>query len=168
MSSEIEKSSQDEMNEVWMESMAESIKFLIPEAWEKDINTLLPKLLNIVKIGMKKGMKTISSQLGNDIFMIMNLPVQFESGEILKVPHYVMISPDQINFFQTPTPENPNGEFKLKDGEVPKAIYSFATLAEKIQNYTDVKDIMKDIQTGNFMKFTFPDQNKDSQISTTE
>lgn len=156
---EQEKSMQDEMNEVWMESITQNIELLIPKAWLPQINEMLPKLLNIVKIGMKKGMKTISSQLGNRIFMIMNLPVKLaNSDEIFKVPHYIMINPDQIDFFQIPTAKCPNGEFKLKPGEAPLAIYSFMTMAEKIQNYTNVKDMIADIQNGNFMNFTFPEK----------
>lgn len=151
---------QDEMNEEWMNLAVENIHKLIPEEWMPRINEILPKILNVVKIGMKKSMKTISSQLGNNIFLIMNLPVEFKTGEIFKVPHYIMISPDQIDFFQTPSPELPNGEFRLKLGEVPKAIYSFSTLAEQIQNYKDVKELLADIQNGNFMKFTFPDKQK--------
>jgi len=162
-----EKTMHDEMNEEWMDLAVENIHRLIPEEWMPRINEILPKILNIVKIGMKKGMKTISSQLGNRIFMIMNIPMKYkDSDEIFNIPHYIMISPDQIDFFQTPTPECPNGEFKLKVGQQPKAIYSFATLADKIQNYTDVKELISDLQSGNFMKFTFPDQQK--MIESTE
>lgn len=158
MSGQIEKTSQDEMNEVWMDAITDNIELLIPKDWLPQINEMLPKLLNIVKIGIKKGMKTVSSQLVNRIFMIMNIPVKFPNGEILSVPHYIMIKPEQIDFFQSPTAENPHGEFKLKAGENPIAIYSFATLADKIQGYTDVKALIADIQTGNFMNFTFPEQ----------
>lgn len=160
-----EKTMQEEMNEEVMELALQNIHKLIPEEWMPRINEILPKILNMVKIGMKKSMKTISSQLGDRIFMIMNIPVQFPNGDILKVPHYIMIDPNQIDFFQTPSAENPNGEFKLKAGEVPKAIYSFATLAEQIQGYTDVKELFADIQNGNFMKFTFPEkEEKQKQI----
>lgn len=154
-----EKTMQDEMNEVWMDSITENIELIIPKSWLPQINEMLPKLLNIAKMGMKKYMKTVSSQLGNRIFMIMNMPVKLQgSDEIFNVPHFIVIKPEQIDFFQSPSAEFPNGEFKLKQGQVPIAIYSFATMAEKIQNYKDVKEFIKDIQNGNFMNFTFPEK----------
>lgn len=159
-----EKTMQEEMNEVWMDSITENIELLIPKSWLPQINDMLPKLLNIVKMGMKKYMKTVSSQLGSRIFMIINRPVKLKgSDEIFNVPHYVMIKPEQIDFFQAPSAEFPNGEFKLKIGEVPITIYSFADMADKIQNYKDVKELIKDIQNGSFMNFTFPEQKQEQK-----
>lgn len=152
---DLEKTMADEMNEVWMDSIAQNIEFLIPKAWLPQINEMLPKLLNIVKISLMKSIKKVSQSLGDNIFMIMNVPV-ISDGKTYNVPHYIMINKNQIDFMQQPTAEFPNGDFKLKAGELPKAFYSFAKFAEKIKSYTDVKDLIADINSGKLMEFTIP------------
>lgn len=142
---------QEEMNEEWMELAVSNIHKLIPDEWMPRINEILPKILNIVKIGIKKSIKSTAESLGNNkIFLFMNAPYIREDNSITMVPTIFKIDKSQLG----PSVLNVatgNYELTIKSGEVPEITFSLFNLAEKINEYKNVQDIIRDVKNGNFL-----------------
>lgn len=138
-----EKTMQDEANEEWAELALENLDKLIPKDWGPTLHeVILPKLLFFIKKGLKQSIKTSADFLGKDKYAVMcNLPIEYKPGEIIWVPHYVKIDKAQLK-----------NEFALKDGEDPESIVSYLDVYKKIDGYTNVKDMITDIKSGNFLK----------------
>lgn len=146
------KTMKDEMNEEWTELAIQNIHKLIPQEWMPRINEILPKILNIVKIGIKKNIKSMADQLGvNKMYIIMNLPTKFkDSEEIVMMPSYIRIDKSQLGPSQL---NEATGEYELqlKPGEVPEINFSMMTLAEKIHSYEKIEDLISDVKNGKFI-----------------
>ena len=146
------KTMRDEMNEEWAELAMENIHKLIPKEWMPRINEILPKVLNIVKIGIKKNIKNMAEQLGpNKMYIIMNMPAKFkDSDEVIMIPSYLRIDKSQLG----PSKYNKaTGEFELqlKAKEVPEVNFSMMTLAEKINSYNKIEDLIADVKNNKFL-----------------
>ena len=134
------KTMQEEMNEEFVELAMENINTLIPEAWNQHLNeVLLPKILGIMKLALKKGIKDSGKMLGeNKMMIVTNMPVILNDGSTVLIPHAFTIDKRKL--------EN---EVVLKEGETPDASFSYLALYEKINGYKNVKDIMLDVKSGN-------------------
>lgn len=142
---------QDEMNDEWMELAIGNIHKLIPEDWMPLINEILPKLLNIVKIGIKKNIKNSAEQLGNNKMMIMmNIPYKLENNSVMMVPGIFKIDKSQLgpSLLNEATGEY---ELQLKPGQTPELTFSMLTLANKISSYEKIEDLIKDVKAGTFI-----------------
>lgn len=146
-----EKTMQEEMNEEWMNLAVSNIHKLLPKHIMDHINAVLPQILNIVKIGIKKNIVVTAKSLGNDkMFIEMNFPHTLKDGSTLIVPTMFKIDKRQIG----PSVLNEatgDYEFMLKDGEAPELTFSLLTLVEKIDKYDKMEDLIKDVKNGNFI-----------------
>lgn len=143
-----EKTMQEEMNEEWMDLAMSNIHKLIPKEWMPRINEILPKILNVAKIGIKKSIKSSAEQLGNTKMLIeMNMPHRLSDNSIMMVPTMFRIDKSQIGASEYDK-ETGNYEFRLKPGEVPELTFSMLTLAEKINSYNSIEQLIKDIKEG--------------------
>lgn len=142
---------QEEMNDEIMDLAIENIHKLIPEEWMPRINEILPKVLNIVKIGIKKNIKQSAEQLGNNkMFIMMNFPHQLQDGSTIMVPSMFRIDKSQLGPSRF-NEQTGNYELDLKPGEVPELTFSMLTLAEKINSYETIEQLIKDMKEGTFM-----------------
>lgn len=145
------KSMKDEMNDELMELAIENIHKLIPEEWMPRINEILPKILNIVKIGIKKNIKQVAESLGNGkISIMMNMPHELPDKSIMMVPTFFRIDKRQLG----PSEYNKatdQYELMLRPGEMPEATFSMLTLIEKINQYDKIEDLIKDVKAGSFL-----------------
>lgn len=164
-----QKTMRDEMNDEWMELALENINKLLPEHVMSHINAVLPKILGIVKIAIKKNIKNTAEYLGDDkMFIEMNFPYVFPNGDTIMVPSMFKIDKRQIG----PSVYNEATgcyDFALKEGEVPEIQFSLMTLVEKIDKYDKMEDLIKDVKDGTFItideiKYT----PKDHNIAATE
>lgn len=157
------------MNDEWMELAIDNINKLLPEHVMSHINAVLPKILNIVKIGIKKNIKATAEHLGDDkMFIEMNFPYVLNTGETIMVPSMFKIDKKQIGPSEF-NEETQCYEFRLKDGEVPEIQFSLMTLVEKLDKYDKMEDLIKDVKNGTFI--TINDMNyhpKDNNIASTE
>lgn len=145
------------MNDEWFNLAVENIHKLIPNEWMPRINEILPKILEIAKIGIKRNIKSSAEALGNDqMILMMNFPNILENGDTIMVPTLFTINKNQIGPSEL-DPETGNYEFRLKDGEVPISTFSMLTLANRICSYTKIEDLIKDVKNGNFI--TLEDMN---------
>lgn len=141
----------EEMNDEWMELAVQNIHKLIPEEWMPRINEILPKILNIVKIGIKKNIKQTAESLGNGkICIMMNMPHALPDNNIMMVPTFFRIDKRQLG----PSEYNETTgmyELMLRKGEVPEATFSMLTLAERLNAYDKIEDLIKDVKNGQFL-----------------
>lgn len=92
-----EKTMNEEMNDEVFDLAVQNIHKLIPEEWMPRINEILPKILNIVKIGINKNIKTTAEGLGDTKMMIcMNFPHSLQDGSTMMVPTMFKIDKNQI------------------------------------------------------------------------
>lgn len=142
---------QEEMNDEIMDLAIQNIHKLIPEEWMPRINEILPKVLNIVKMGIKKNIKNSAEQLGdNKMFIMMNFPHQLKDGSIIQVPTMFRIDKSQLGPSRF-NAQTGNYELDLKAGEVPELTFSMLSLAEKINSYESIEQLTKDVKEGTFM-----------------
>lgn len=138
------------MNDEWFELAISNVHKLIPEEWLPRINEILPKLLKIVKIGIKKNIRQTAESLGNNkMFIMMNIPYQVEEG-IIMVPGMFRIDKSQLG----PSKLNEQTgmyELQLKPGEQPEVTFSMMTLAEKLNSYDKIEDLIRDVKDGSFL-----------------
>ena len=154
---------QDEMNDEWFELATKNIHKLIPQEWMPQINEILPKILKIVKIGMKKNIKTTAEQLGNDrIFLMMNSPYILEDGSTIMVPSCFSISKTQLGPSAL-NEETGMWELQLKPGEKPQYTFSMLTFIEKMDKYDKLEDLIRDLKDGTFMTLEDIQYNDGSQ-----
>lgn len=154
---------QDEMSDEWFELATKNIHKLIPQEWMPQINEILPKILKIVKIGMKKNIKTTAEQLGNDrIFLMMNSPYIIEDGSTIMVPSCFSISKDQLG---PSVLDESTGRYELmlKPGEKPQYTFSMLTFIEKMDKYDKLEDLIRDLKNGTFMTLEDIQYNDGSQ-----
>lgn len=160
---------QDEMNDEWFDLATKNIHKLIPQEWMPQINEILPKILKIVKIGMKKNIKTTAEQLGNDrIFLMMNSPYIIEDGSAIMVPTCFSISKDQLGP-SVLNEQTGRWELQLKPGEKPELTFSMLTFIQKLDKYEKLEDLMKDIKNGTFLTLEdmqYNDGSKTIDVST--
>ena len=142
---------QDEMTDEWLELATENIHKLIPDEWMPRINEILPKILKIVKIAMKKNVKNSAEQLGpTRMFIMMNAPYIIQDGSTIMVPSCYSIDKSQLG----PSLLNEETglyELQLKPGEVPQMTFSMLTFIEKLDRYEKIEDLIKDMKNGTFM-----------------
>lgn len=143
---------QEEMNDEWFELAASNIHKLIPQEWLPRINEILPQILNIVKIGSKRIIKSNAETLGNNkMAILVNTPYQLKDSDIMiMVPTYYKIDKRQLG----PSVLNEQTglyELQLKQGEVPEITFSMMTLFEKLNAYTKIEDLIKDFKEGKFL-----------------
>lgn len=172
MSSQAGKSMQEEMNDEWFELAVSNIHKLIPGEWMPRINEILPKILEIVKIAIKRNIKSSAEALGNDqMILMMNFPNILEDGSTIMVPTLFTITKNQIGPSEL-DPATGNYEFRLKQGEVPISRFSMLTLANRICSYNKIEDLIKDVKNGTFI--TLQDinytgaKNKNEELGTGE
>lgn len=142
---------QEEMNDEWMELAVSNIHKLIPDEWMPRINEILPKILKIVQIGIKKNIKQSAEQLGNNkMFITMNAPYETADGGIIMVPCMYRIDKKQLG---PSVLDEASGmyELRLREGEQPEITFSMLTLAEKIMSYDKIEDLLKDMKDGTFI-----------------
>lgn len=163
-----EKTMQEEMNEEWMNLAVKNIHKLLPSHIMDHINAVLPQILNIVKIGIKKNIKSTADSLGNNkMFIEMNFPYQLKDGSILMVPALFRIDKSQIGPSEF-DPATGNYEFKLKDGEVPEIQFSLMTLIEKIDKYERMEDLIIDVKNGNFLSIKDMNYNPKAEVENNQ
>lgn len=144
-------SMQDEMTDEWLELATDNIHKLIPQDWMPRINEILPKILKIVKIAMKKNIKTSAEQLGNSKIMLMlNSPHILGDGSEIMIPTCYRIDKSQLgpSVF---VPETGLWELSLKEGETPEYEFSMLTFINKLDKYEKIEDLVKDMKNGTFM-----------------
>lgn len=142
---------QDEMNEEWFNLAVSNINKLIPAEWMPRINEILPKILEIAKIAIKKNIKSSAETLGDDqMVLMMNFPNMLEDKSVIMVPTIFTINKNQIGPSEL-DPATGNYEFRLKDGEVPISSFSMLTLANRICSYNKLEDLIKDVKNGTFI-----------------
>lgn len=152
-----EQSMKDQMNDEWFDLAVSNIHKLIPGEWMPRINEILPKILEIAKIGIKRNIKSSAEALGNDQMMLMmNFPNILENGDTIMVPTLFTINKNQIGPSEF-DPATGNYEFRLKDGEVPISTFSMLTLANRICSYNKIEDLIRDVKNGSFI--TLEDMN---------
>lgn len=145
------KSMQDEMSDEWLDLAVQNIHKLIPQSWMPQINEILPKLLKIVKIAMKKNIKTSAEQLGNTKIMLMlNVPNELSDGSTIMVPTCYRIDKSQLG---PSVLDEATGiwELQLKPDSVPEYEFSMLTFIQKLDKYDKIEDLIKDLKNGNFM-----------------
>lgn len=154
---------QDEMSDEWFELATQNIHKLIPQEWMPRINEILPKILKIVKIGMKKNIKTTAEQLGNDrIFLMMNSPYIIADGSTIMVPSCFSISKTQLGPSAL-NEETGMWELQLKPGEKPEYNFSMLTFIEKMDKYDKLEDLIRDLKNGTFLTLEDINYNDGSQ-----
>ncbi len=145
------KSMQDEMNDEWFNLAVENIQKFIPDEWMPRINEILPKILEIAKIAIKKNIKSSAETLGDDqMVLMMNFPNILDDKSTIMVPTIFTIHKNQIGPSELDEATG-NYEFRLKDGEVPISSFSMLTLANRICSYNKIEDLIKDVKNGNFI-----------------
>lgn len=165
----------DEMQDEWFELAVSNIHKLIPSEWMPRINEILPKLLKIVKIGIKKNIRQTAESLGDSkMFIMMNIPYRVEEG-IIMVPGMFRIDKRQLGPSRL-NEETGLYELQLKPGEQPEVTFSMMTLAEKINSYEKIEDLIRDVKDGSFLtlkdlnykgdKSQLPDNIEQKQISS--
>ena len=97
MSKEVTKTMQEEMSDEWTDLAIANIGKLIPQEWMPRINEILPKVLNMLKIGIKKNIVTTAESLGNTKMMItMNFPHNLADGSTIMVPTLIKVDKSQL------------------------------------------------------------------------
>lgn len=145
------KTMSEEAQDEWMELAAENIHKLIPAEWMPRINEILPKVLNMVKIGIKKNIKETAKSLGDSkMYIMMNFPHTLPSGDTMQVPTMFRIDKSQLG---PSVYDETTGlyELQLKEGEQPEATFSMLTLANKINSYENLTDLIKAVKDGTFL-----------------
>lgn len=144
-------SAHDEMTDEWLDLAVQNIHKLIPAGWMPQINEILPQLLKIVKVAMKKNVKTSAEQLGNTkIMMMLNVPNELPDGSMIMVPTCYRIDKSQLGPSVLDEATG-NWELQLKPGTVPEYEFSMLTFIQKLDKYDKIEDLIKDLKNGNFM-----------------
>lgn len=153
------KTMAEEAQDEWLELAVENIDKLIPEEWSETLNNvILPKLLKIFKMALKKSIKDTHNMVGeNKYILLCNMPVQLADNKILQVPHLFKIDKSQFK-----------NELELKEGQAPELMISYMDIYAKIDSYANVKDIIADMKNGTIfkgiVKNNLPEKQEQKQI----
>lgn len=137
-----EKTMQEQASDEWLELAMENMDKLIPAEWSQTLNeVILPKLLKIFKMALKKSIQDTANIVGeNKYALICNMPVELD-GKVLHVPHFFKIDKSQFK-----------NELELKEGQAPEVTVSYLDIYARIDSYTDVKQIIADMKSGSLFK----------------
>jgi len=132
------KKMKDEMNNAINEALLENVQTLIPDAWKPKINEMLPKILGLIKHGLKASLKKLTEELGENkkIFMVMNVPAKGDDGVVFFRPKFMIIETSQLE------------AFNLKAGEILKVNYPLTAIVEKIESYKTAEKLLADLSSG--------------------
>lgn len=137
-----QKTAQQEASDEWMELAMENIDTLIPDQFRETLNeVILPKMLKIFKMAVKKSVKDSWSLMGNNkLGIICNMPTQMKDNSVIETPYFIKIDKSQLKY-----------ELELKEGQKPEAMVSYLMLLDKIDRYQNMKDLIADIKAGKLL-----------------
>lgn len=136
-----EKTMAEQAQDEWLDLAIENMDKLIPAEWSQQLNEVIfPKLLKIVKMALKKSIKDTHEIVGtNKYLLVCNIPIELPDGKIIQIPHAAKFDKSQLK-----------NEIELNSD--PELLVSYLDMYNKIDSYTNIKDIMAAVKDGSLYK----------------